>query len=186
MTNSEKILDLVQNLSYEEYRTCIKLFQGTGNAEGNIRERPLADKLATSVIFTVEGTQFPVPLEGVKRKKHKVDVLLVNETTVLAVNSKSNGKSNTLSDHAQVADMRAYTDGLKKLFPGKEIVYVLTRNSDVKHGLLPEIAAMNVKEWSWSELFDYVEVDVDLQSMETDIMKLALIKLQSNAQRWFS
>ena len=186
MTNSEKILDLVKGLSYEEYRTCIKLFQGTGNAEGNLREKPLADRLSTSKNFTVEGTQFPVPLDGVKRKKHKVDVLLSNETAVLAVNSKSNGKSNTLSDQSQIADMKAYTDGLKKLFPNKEIIYVLARNSDVKHGLLPEILAMNVKEWSWAELFSYTEVDADLQVIEQEIMDSVLIKLQSNSLRWFS
>jgi len=186
MTNSKKILDLVQNLSYEEYRTCIKLFQGTGNSEGNLREKPLAKRLSTSKSFSIEGTQFPVPLEGLKRKNHKVDILLSNDTTILAINSKSNGKNNTLSAQSQIADFRAYTEGLKRLFPDKDVIYVLARNSEVKHGLLPEIEILNVKEWSWEELFNFVEVDTDSHSLEKEIMELALAKLRSNALRWFS
>lgn len=186
MKNSQEIIELVEKLSYEEYRTMIKLFQGTGNSEGNIREIPLAAALERSEKFEVVGTQIKVPLENVKRKNHRVDILLISDTEVLAVNSKSNGKAHTLSDHSLVPDFTAYVEGLQRMFSNKKVTYVLARNSDVKHGLIDELVALGLKEWSWDELFEYTATEASSQQLEEAIMELALEKLRQNAQRWFN
>ncbi len=186
MKNSQEIIELVEKLSYEEYRTMIKLFQGTGNSEGTIREIPLATALERSEKFEVVGTQIKVPLKNVKRKNHKVDILLISDTEVLAVNSKSNGKAHTLSDNSLVPDFTAYVEGLQRMFPDKKVTYVLARNSNVKHGLIDELTALGLKEWSWEELFEYTITDANSQQLEEAIMELALEKLRHNSIRWFN
>lgn len=185
MKTSQEIIDFVEDLDYTQYRKLIKVFQGTGNSEGNLREKPLASALTKSKKFKVAGTQYKVLLSGLKRKVHRVDILLENKECVIAVNCKSNGKSNTLSDHSMVPDYTAYVNGLKKLFPNKKITYVLARNSDIKHGLIPELQALGVVEWSWEELLHHTETPANTNEMEVAIMEMALAKLNTNVSRWF-
>lgn len=184
--NSKEILELISKLSYSEYRACISLFQGTGNSEGNLKEKPLADALRTSKTHSFLGVQFKVPIEGLKRKCHRVDILLESETEVVAVNSKSNGKSHTFSDDHVISDYSSYVNGLKKLFPNKKISYVLARNSNVKHGLLPEVSSLGVSELSWEELFELLEVSANPEELKKVTELEILSKLKKNALRWFA
>lgn len=173
-------------MSYSEYRACISLFQGTGNSEGNLKEKPLAETLKTSKTYKFLGTQFKVPLIGLKRKNHRVDVLLSSDSEIIAVNSKSNGKSHTLSDDSVISDYSAYIGGLKSLFPGKKITYVFARNSSIKHGLLDAVSSLGIIELSWEELFEKVQVSADLKALEKVLQSEVLTKLKKNADRWFS
>jgi hypothetical protein len=185
MDTAQQMLELIKNMTYDEYRLAIKTFQGTAVSEGNLREAPLAEALQNSKKFKVIGTQYPVSLQGIARKNHMVDILLESSDTIIAVNVKSNGKPHTLSDHSLVADYTAYIEGLQRMYPEKTVVYALARNSDVKHGLIPELQSLGICEMSWTELFKYTETEDGSQKLENAIKELALNKLQDNAQRHF-
>ena len=71
-----------------------------------------------------------VPLKKPKkrRKFHKVDVLVVDPSTVLAINSKGRSFNNTESEDSKLEEYLWYKKALEKEFPGKKVIYIILKD----------------------------------------------------------
>ncbi len=79
----------------------------------------------------VEVTQeHPIPLQGSqnKRKHHKVDILVVDEDMVTAINSKGKSFNNTKSEDSELKEYQWYIDALKKEYPEKSVRYIILKD----------------------------------------------------------
>jgi len=66
----------------------------------------------------IERTQ-----ETNRRKYHKVDIFIIDETTVTAINSKGKSFNNTMSEDSALHEYNWYLDSIKALYPQKECRY---------------------------------------------------------------
>lgn len=58
-----------------------------------------------------------------KRKYHKVDILIVDKDTVIAINSKGKSFNSTDTEDAKLNDIKLFTKSIQKVFPNKKVVY---------------------------------------------------------------
>ena len=67
--------------------------------------------------------EYRIVLLGGERKTHKVDILIVDEDSVTAINSKGKSFNSTDSEDAKVGDVRKFTAAIEKAFPDKKVTY---------------------------------------------------------------
>jgi hypothetical protein len=58
-----------------------------------------------------------------KRKRHKVDILTIDEDIVIATNSKGKSFNSTDTEDAKLNDVKHFTKSIQKKFPNKKVVY---------------------------------------------------------------
>ena len=74
--------------------------------------------------------EHPIPLQGSqnRRKHHKVDILVVDDSVVTAINSKGKSFNNTKSEDSELKEYQWYTDALKKEYPDKLVRYIIFKD----------------------------------------------------------
>tara|TARA_B100000131_G_scaffold261001_1_gene256982 strand:- start:283 stop:849 length:567 start_codon:yes stop_codon:yes gene_type:complete len=95
-----------------------------------------------------------IPLLSGKRQNHKVDILIVDDDNVIAINSKGKSFNNTDSPDAKLSDVKHFIQSIQAVYPDKKVVYQFLKD-----------------EWysgkKGQELFDYfAENDVPVYNTE--------------------
>jgi hypothetical protein len=74
--------------------------------------------------------EFRIPLRKPKKKRkhHHVDILIVEDDSVLAINSKGKSFNNTKSEDSELDEYNWYKESLSKNFPGKEVNYIVFKD----------------------------------------------------------
>ena len=74
--------------------------------------------------------EYKVPLRKPtkKRKHHKVDILIVDQTSVTAINSKGKSFNSTESEDAKLDEYLWYKKALEAEFPGKTVTYIILKD----------------------------------------------------------
>ena len=109
---------------YELLKALAAVSHGKVNiAGGNVFQHEifLAIKESGKHKEVYEG--YPIALLSGERKTHKVDILIVDEDSVTAINSKGKSFNSTDSEDAKVGDVRKFTAAIEKAFPDKKVTY---------------------------------------------------------------
>lgn len=74
--------------------------------------------------------EHPIPLLHLssKRKTHKVDILIVNEHTVIAINSKGKSFNSTESEDSKLAEYLRYREAIQLAYPDKHVEYIILKD----------------------------------------------------------
>ena len=75
-----------------------------------------------------QEAKLPLRKPKKKRKHHKVDILVVDEKVVTAINSKGKSFNNTKSEDSELSEYEWYIDALKKQYPNKEVRYIILKD----------------------------------------------------------
>jgi hypothetical protein len=62
------------------------------------------------------------------RKHHYIDIFIVEDDYVLAINSKGKSFNNTKSEDSELDEYRWYVDALKKEYPNKDVKYIIFKD----------------------------------------------------------
>ena len=63
-----------------------------------------------------------------KRKHHKVDILIIDDTSVIAINSKGRSFNNTESEDLKLDEYLWYKKSIEAAFPGKSVTYIILKD----------------------------------------------------------
>ena len=109
---------------YELLKALAAVSHGKVNiAGGNVFQHEIFLAIKQSGKHKEVYEEYPIPLLSGHRKKHKVDILIVDEDSVTAINSKGKSFNSTDSEDAKVGDVRKFTSAIEKAFPGKQVTY---------------------------------------------------------------
>ena len=64
-----------------------------------------------------------IPLIEGKRKIHKVDILIIDDDIVIAINSKGKSFNSTDTEDAKLNDVKLFVRSIQKKFPNKKVIY---------------------------------------------------------------
>ena len=73
--------------------------------------------------YSIKLLDIQILIDGKKprRKHHKVDILIVDETSVTAINSKGRSFDNTESEDSKLAEYLWYKKSIEAAFPDKQL-----------------------------------------------------------------
>ena len=67
--------------------------------------------------------EYKIPLIEGKRKTHKVDILIIDDDTVIGTNSKGKSFNSTDTEDAKLNDVKHFVRSMQKKFPNKKVIY---------------------------------------------------------------
>ncbi len=109
---------------YELLKALAAVSHGKVNiAGGNVFQHEIFLAIKESGKHKEVYEEYPIKLLSGERKKHKVDILIVDEDSVTAINSKGKSFNSTDSEDAKVGDVKKFTEAIEKAFPGKKVTY---------------------------------------------------------------
>lgn len=116
-------------MNYKEkfklWKEIIAIAHGKINiAGGNVLQHEIFLEIKNSGKHDEVYEDYRIPLVGNgKRKYHKVDILIVDKDTVIAINSKGKSFNSTDTEDAKLNDVKLFTKSIQKAFPNKKVVY---------------------------------------------------------------
>ena len=119
------------NVRYHYYRTLARILHANINIKGgNIFQREVYLEILNSNKHkeVYEEVKLPLRKPEKKRKNHHVDILIVEETSVLAINSKGKSFNNTKSEDSELDEYNWYKESLSKNYPDKEVNYIVLKD----------------------------------------------------------
>ena len=109
---------------YELLKALAAVSHGKVNiAGGNVFQHEIFLAIKESGKHKEVYEEYPIALLSGERKTHKVDILIVDEDSVTAINSKGKSFNSTDSEDAKVGDVKKFTAAIEKAFPGKQVTY---------------------------------------------------------------
>lgn len=118
-----------------------------------------------------------------KRKTHKVDILIVDDTSVIAINSKGKSFNNTKSEDSELAEYLWYKQSIEAAYPGKTVTYIILKDEysptnsslNVYHYLSENgIPVYNTEEFLSHYIDDFEELNLRRQKRAVDACEAAL------------
>jgi len=116
---------------YQLLRTLARITHANINIKGgNYFQDELYDAIVASGKHNIVTQEQRLPLRTPtkKRKNHHIDILIVENDYVLAVNSKGKSFNNTKSEDSELDEYRWYVDALKKEYPNKDVKYIIFKD----------------------------------------------------------
>jgi len=120
------------NLShYQLLRTLARITHANINIKGgNYFQDEVYDAVLASGKHKTVTQEHRLPLRKPtkKRKEHHIDILIVEDDYVLAINSKGKSFNNTKSEDSELGEYRWYLNALKKEYPNKDVKYIIFKD----------------------------------------------------------
>jgi len=117
--------------NYELLRAIARITHANINIKGgNYFQDEIFMAIRDSEKHVSVTQEHPIPLRNPskKRKHHHVDILVVDEEHVTAINSKGKSFNNTKSEDSELSEYEWYIDALKKQYPNKEVRYIILKD----------------------------------------------------------
>jgi len=156
---------------YELFRNIARITHANINIKGgNYFQDEIFKVIRDSGKHQFVTQEHPVPLANPqkKRKSHHVDIFIVDEYSVTAINSKGKSFNNTKSEDSELSEYQWYVEALEKEFPGKTVQYIILKDEydpkdtrmNVYHYLDKNgIKVYNTEEYLSKYGVDFVELD---------------------------
>lgn len=117
--------------NYQVLRTLARITHANINIKGGNYfqdEIFMAIRDSEKHLEVTQEAKLPLRKPKKKRKHHKVDVLVVDEKVVTAINSKGKSFNNTKSEDSELSEYKWYIDALKKQYPNKVVRYIILKD----------------------------------------------------------
>jgi len=127
--------------------------------------------------------EHPVPLRNPqkKRKHHHVDILVVDEDRVTAINSKGKSFNNTKSEDSELSEYNWYIAALKKQYPGKEVRYIILKDeystTDARMNVYHYLNDNGVRVYNTEEYL-YNRYDIDFAELDRRRQERAVLECE--------
>ena len=117
--------------NYQLLRTLARITHANINIKGgNYFQYEVYEAIVASEKHKQVTQEHRLPLREPtkKRKSHHVDILIVEDDYVLAINSKGKSFNNTKSEDSELDEYRWYVNALEKEYPGKKVNYIIFKD----------------------------------------------------------
>ena len=117
--------------NYQLLRTLARITHANINIKGgNYFQDEVYDAILGSGkhLKVTQEAKLPLRKPTKKRKHHYVDILCVDETIVIAINSKGKSFNNTKSEDSELEEYQWYLSALQKQYPDKEVRYIIFKD----------------------------------------------------------
>jgi len=127
--------------------------------------------------------EHPVPLRNPKKKRkhHHVDILVVDEDRVTAINSKGKSFNNTKSEDSELSEYKWYIAALKKEYPGKEVRYIILKDeystNDARMNVYHYLNDNGVRVYNTEEYL-YNRYDIDFNELDRRRQERAVVECE--------
>lgn len=127
---SKKQVKIFNNL-YHLYRTIARITHANICIKGG---NYFQDEVYEAIVASGKHKQviqehiLPLKTPDKQRKEHHVDILIVENEYVLAINSKGKSFNNTKSEDSELDEYRWYVSALEKEYPGKKVSYIIFKD----------------------------------------------------------
>ena len=113
------------NNKFELLKELAAITHGKINiAGGNVFQHEIFLAIKESGKHNEVYEEYAIPLvDKGKRKNHKVDILIVDDDTVIATNSKGKSFNSTDSEDAKLRDVQHFIRSIQAQFPDKKVIY---------------------------------------------------------------
>jgi len=127
---------------------------------GYLRQHVIVEKLRENGGYDIIEEEKPVPVQGFKSGKHKVDIFCLDEKNkkITLINSKSNGISHTdVPSHTVQIYLEAIT-GVKSIYPEYNVEYIVLRPSGEE---IPEWTNHGIQTYKTAEYLGITKDNFD-------------------------
>ena len=169
---------------YELLRDLARIAHANINIKGgNYFQDEIFKAIRDSEKHVSVTQEHPVPLRNPqkKRKHHHVDILVVDEDRVTAINSKGKSFNNTKSEDSELSEYNWYIDALKKEYPGKEVRYIILKDeystTDARMNVYHYLNDNGVRVYNTEEYL-YNRYDIDFAELERRRQDRAVVECE--------
>lgn len=131
MAKKSKKQPKIFNEYYHLYRAIARITHANINIKGG---NYFQDEVYEAILASGKHKQvtqehiLPLKIATKKRKEHHVDILIVEDDYVLAINSKGKSFNNTKSEDSELDEYRWYVSALEQEYPGKKVSYIIFKD----------------------------------------------------------
>lgn len=157
---------------YQLLRTLARITHANINIKGgNYFQDEVYDAIVASGKHKHVTQEHRIPLRHPtkKRKEHHVDILIVEDDYVLAINSKGKSFNNTKSEDSELDEYNWYVDALKKEYPDKNVRYIIFKDeyspSDSKMSAYHYLNSNGISVYNTEE-YMVANYDTDFDALE--------------------
>jgi len=169
---------------YELLRDLARIAHANINIKGgNYFQDEIFKAIRDSEKHVSVTQEHPVPLRNPqkKRKHHHVDILVVDEDRVTAINSKGKSFNNTKSEDSELSEYNWYIDALKKEYPGKEVRYIILKDeystTDARMNVYHYLNDNGVRVYNTEEYL-YNRYDIDFNELDRRRQERAVVECE--------
>lgn len=169
---------------YELLRDLARIAHANINIKGgNYFQDEIFKAIRDSEKHVSVTQEHPVPLRNPqkKRKHHHVDILVVDEDRVTAINSKGKSFNNTKSEDSELSEYNWYIDALKKEYPGKDVRYIILKDeystTDARMNVYHYLNDNGVRVYNTEEYL-YNRYDIDFNELDRRRQERAVVECE--------
>ena len=169
---------------YELLRSLARIAHANINIKGgNYFQDEIFKAIRDSEKHVSVTQEHPIPLRNPnkKRKHHHVDILVVDEDMVTAINSKGKSFNNTKSEDSELSEYEWYINALKKQYPGKTVRYIILKDeydtSDPRMNVYHYLNEKGVRVYNTEEYL-YNRYDINFADLECRRQERAVVECE--------
>ena len=169
---------------YELLRSLARIAHANINIKGgNYFQDEIFKAIRDSEKHVNVTQEHPIPLRNPnkKRKHHHVDILVVDEDMVTAINSKGKSFNNTKSEDSELSEYEWYIAALKEQYPGKEVRYIILKDeydaSDPRMNVYHYLNEKGVRVYNTEEYL-YNRYDINFTDLERRRQERAVVECE--------
>ena len=169
---------------YELLRSLARIAHANINIKGgNYFQDEIFKAIRDSEKHVNVTQEHPIPLRNPnkKRKHHHVDILVVDENMVTAINSKGKSFNNTKSEDSELSEYEWYIAALKEQYPGKEVRYIILKDEydagDPRMNVYHYLNEKGVRVYNTEEYL-YNRYDINFTDLERRRQERAVVECE--------
>ena len=169
---------------YELLRSLARIAHANINIKGgNYFQDEIFKAIRDSEKHVNVTQEHPIPLRNPnkKRKHHHVDILVVDEDMVTAINSKGKSFNNTKSEDSELSEYEWYIAALKEQYPGKEVRYIILKDeynaADPRMNVYHYLNEKGVRVYNTEEYL-YNRYDINFTDLERRRQERAVVECE--------
>ena len=169
---------------YELLRSLARIAHANINIKGgNYFQDEIFKAIRDSEKHVNVTQEHPIPLRNPnkKRKHHHVDILVVDENMVTAINSKGKSFNNTKSEDSELSEYEWYIAALKEQYPGKEVRYIILKDeydaADPRMNVYHYLNEKGVRVYNTEEYL-YNRYDINFTDLERRRQERAVVECE--------
>ena len=169
---------------YELLRSLARIAHANINIKGgNYFQDEIFKAIRDSEKHVNVTQEHPIPLRNPnkKRKHHHVDILVVDEDMVTAINSKGKSFNNTKSEDSELSEYEWYIAALKEQYPGKEVRYIILKDEydagDPRMNVYHYLNEKGVRVYNTEEYL-YNRYDINFTDLERRRQERAVVECE--------
>ena len=170
--------------NYELLRAIARITHANINIKGgNYFQDEIFKAIRDSEKHVSVTQEHPIPLRNPnkKRKHHHVDILVVDEDMVTAINSKGKSFNNTKSEDSELSEYEWYIAALKEQYPGKEVRYIILKDEydagDPRMNVYHYLNEKGVRVYNTEEYL-YNRYDINFTDLERRRQERAVVECE--------